>query len=144
MTRIYEALEYIGKRLFQLHPDVSIDYTFELWGEKSLIDPALLTVADLDWLSNVEDKDASTGGILAARTLLYGRGSDGIIVLFKNASAADSVEVQLTAPPNARYQARSIITGATLGRVTAADLKKGWTVRFSSSHPTEIIELSRR
>ncbi len=235
LTRIYEGLEYIGRQIFERHPDVLVDYTFELWGEKHLIDPALLTVADLDWLSNVEDKDPSTGGTLAARTLLYerapstpveamlignlhagtapieerfalaigsgplflgdlrkltesdrrwygekvawfkalrsraslldsffplgnwrqpqtgmwdglarfSRDSDGIIVLFKNASTADSAEIQLTAPPYAEYRARSIITGATLGRVTEGDLKRGWKVRFSSSHPTEVIELIR-
>lgn len=73
LTRIYEALGYIGDQLYRLHPDVLVDYTFELWGEKHLIDPALLGVADLDWLSNIEDRSTAAGGPLEARMLLYQR-----------------------------------------------------------------------
>jgi alpha-galactosidase len=73
LTRIYEALEYIGKQLYRTHPEVLVDYTFELWGEKHLIDPGLLGCADLDWLSNVRDAEPSDGGPLNARMLLYSR-----------------------------------------------------------------------
>ena len=54
-------------------PEVLIDYTFELWGEKHLIDPALLAAADLDWLSNVNDSEPDAAGPLSARILLYTR-----------------------------------------------------------------------
>ena len=51
-----------------------IDYTFELWGQKHLIDYGLLRVADLDWMSNVRDQSADDAGPLQVRTLLYQRG----------------------------------------------------------------------
>lgn len=73
LERIYEGLEYIGRKLHEQHPDVIIDYTFELWGEKHLIDAALLTDADVDWLSNVADENAKLAGPRQARTLLYQR-----------------------------------------------------------------------
>jgi alpha-galactosidase len=73
LTQIYESLQYIGEQLYRTHPEVLVDYTFELWGEKHLIDPALLRSADLDWLSNVKDTDPADGGPLNARTLLYSR-----------------------------------------------------------------------
>ena len=73
LTRIYEGLQYIGKTLYRDHPEVLLDYTFEVWGEKHLIDPALLECADLDWLSNVEDRQLAAGGTMHARTLLYQR-----------------------------------------------------------------------
>ncbi len=235
LTRIYEGLDYIGKQLYQKHPDVLVDYTFELRGEKHLIDPALLAAADLDWLSNISDEQPDRGGVLNARMLLYrrapsipaeamlignlhantspiaerfavavssgplflgdlrklteadqhwyaeksawfkrlrsraslldslfpigawkqprgsewdglarlSRDSDGILVLFQNHSTAAYAQVQLAAPPAAEYQARSVITGTALGRVTTEDLKQGWPVKFSPDHPVEVIELHR-
>lgn len=73
LERIYEGLEYIGHTLHEQHPDVLVDYTFELWGEKHLIDAALLTDADVDWLSNVADRDPKQAGPRQARMLLYQR-----------------------------------------------------------------------
>lgn len=70
---IYEALEYIGRKLHEEHPDVIVDYTFELWGEKHLIDAALLQCADVDWLSNVSDATPADAGTVQARMLLYQR-----------------------------------------------------------------------
>jgi alpha-galactosidase len=72
--RIYEALQLIAETLHQRFPDLLIDYTFELWGEKHLIDYGLLKVADLDWMSNVRDQSGNEAGPLQARTLLYQRG----------------------------------------------------------------------
>ena len=72
--RIYEALDLIADTLHQRFPKLLIDYTFELWGEKHLIDYGLLKVADLDWMSNVRDQSADQAGPLQARTLLYQRG----------------------------------------------------------------------
>jgi len=71
--RIYEALNQIAETLHQRFPDLLIDYTFELWGEKHLIDYGLLHVADLDWLSNIGDQSPAAAGPLQARTLLYQR-----------------------------------------------------------------------
>jgi alpha-galactosidase len=75
LTDIYAGLEYIGQKLYQSHPEVLVDYTFELWGEKHLIDAALIENADLDWLSNVNDDRADVGGPIHARQLLYERAS---------------------------------------------------------------------
>lgn len=72
--RIYEALQLIAQTLHQRFPNLLIDYTFELWGEKHLIDYGLLRVADLDWMSNVRDESGNEAGPLQARTLLYQRG----------------------------------------------------------------------
>jgi alpha-galactosidase len=71
--RIYEALDLIARTLHQRFPELRIDYTFELWGEKHLIDYGLLRVADLDWLSNVGDQSPEAAGPLQARTLMYQR-----------------------------------------------------------------------
>ena len=236
LTRIYEGLEYIGQQLYQDHPEVLVDYTFELWGEKHLIDPALLASADLDWLSNIADKDPDFGGPLQARTLLYqralsipgetmlignlqaqtapieerfaaaigsgplflgdlrqlpnsdrqwygskvqwfkelrrhaslsdsffplgnwrqpgaqawdgfarlSRDSDGVIVLFKNQSNAVSATIQFPAPPGATYAARSVISGTSLGQVTATQLTQSFSVRFPPGHSVEMIELIRK
>ncbi len=73
LDRIYEGLQYIGEQFHQSHPEVLVDYTFELWGEKHLIDAALLGCADLDWLSNVSDARVGDAGPVQARTLLYQR-----------------------------------------------------------------------
>jgi alpha-galactosidase len=73
LDRIYEGLEYIGRRLHEQHPEVIVDYTFELWGEKHLIDAALLQCADVDWLSNVSDAQPTDAGTAQARMLLYQR-----------------------------------------------------------------------
>jgi alpha-galactosidase len=73
LARIYEGLEYIGHRVYEQHPEVIVDYTFELWGEKHLIDAALLQCADVDWLSNVSDAKSTDAGTTQARMLLYQR-----------------------------------------------------------------------
>jgi alpha-galactosidase len=236
LTRIYEALEYIGKELYRSHPEVLVDYTFELWGEKHLIDPALLGSADLDWLSNVNDTDPAGAGPLSARTLLYARAlsipteamlignlrastpsveerfateigagpillgdprkltsqqrawylekirwfrdlrkraplsdsffplgswtqpnaaswdgfarlsrnSDGIVVLFKNQSGTEAVDVRLSLAAGTEYRARSIMTNKDLGEVNADHLTRGWRVRLPAGQPVEIIELRRQ
>jgi alpha-galactosidase len=52
---------------------VLLDLTFELWGQKHLIDAGLLAAGDLDWMSNVDDNQPDSAGPLQARTLLYQR-----------------------------------------------------------------------
>lgn len=72
--RGYEALAYIADELHRRFPGLLIDYTFELWGGKHLIDYGLLRDADLDWLSNVADRVPTDAGPRAARMILYQRG----------------------------------------------------------------------
>ncbi len=74
IPRGYEALQYIADKLHYSFPDLLIDYTYELWGGKHLIDYALLRDADLDWLSNVGNRTITDAGPRATRMLLYQRG----------------------------------------------------------------------
>ncbi len=69
----YEALDEIAGRLHSQFPGLLIDYTFELWGKKELIDYGLIKYADLDWMSNVQDHGPTDAGSKAARDLLYQR-----------------------------------------------------------------------
>ena len=73
LNRIYEGIASITGKVYAQHPDVLLDLTFELWGQKHIIDAGLLAAGDLDWMSNVEDRHASSAGPLQARTLLYQR-----------------------------------------------------------------------
>jgi alpha-galactosidase len=73
VARGYESLQYIADALHQRFPDLLIDYSFELWGGKHLIDYGLLRDADLDWISNVADRVSTDAGPRSARMLLYQR-----------------------------------------------------------------------
>jgi alpha-galactosidase len=68
---IYEGIQYVTDHIYHDHPDVLLDLTFELWGQKHLIDYGLLAAGDLDWLSNVDDGKPGSAGPRQARTLLY-------------------------------------------------------------------------
>ena len=70
IPRDYEALAYIADELHRRFPHLLIDYSFELWGGKHLIDYGLLRTADLDWISNVADRIPTDAGPRAARMLL--------------------------------------------------------------------------
>ena len=72
LCRIYEGIKFITDSVYAIYPKVLLDLTFELWGQKHLIDYGLLAAGDLDWLSNVGNKD-NTGGPRQARMLLYQR-----------------------------------------------------------------------
>jgi alpha-galactosidase len=236
LDRIYEGLEYIGHRLHEHYPELIVDYTFELWGEKHLIDAALLQCADVDWLSNVSDAKLTDAGTTQARMLLYQRAlsipsetmlignlrgttppieqrfgvaigsgpvllgdlrklstadqqwwgeqvrwfrqlreraplsdsffplgtwqqpgtgpwdgfarlsrtSDGIIVLFRNINDAQQATFRVIAPPNARYEVRSVLDGRALGEITAQLLNSGWTTPFDTNHAITVLELRRR
>ena len=74
IPRDYEALAYIANELHRRFPGLLIDYSFELWGGKHLIDYGLLRDADLDWMSNVADRGPTDAGPRAARMLLDERG----------------------------------------------------------------------
>ena len=71
LERIYEGIQYVTDHIYRDHPDVLLDLTFELWGQKHIIDYGLLAAGDLDWLSNVDDGTPGAAGARQARTLLY-------------------------------------------------------------------------
>jgi alpha-galactosidase len=73
LNMIYEGIADVTREVYQKHPDVLLDLTFELWGQKHVIDAGLLAAGDLDWLSNVDDNHPDSAGPLQARTLLYQR-----------------------------------------------------------------------
>lgn len=73
LNRIYEGIAYVTGKVYKEHPDVLLDLTFELWGQKHVIDAGLLAAGDLDWISNVDDKSPDSAGPLQARQLLYQR-----------------------------------------------------------------------
>ena len=73
LHRIYEGIRETTAAVYAKHPDVLLDLTFELWGQKHIIDAGLLAAGDLDWMSNVDDRQADSAGPLQARQLLYAR-----------------------------------------------------------------------
>ena len=73
LNRIYEGISYVTGRIYEKHPDVLLDLTFELWGQKHIIDAGLLAAGDLDWMSNVDDRRPDSAGPRQVRQLLYQR-----------------------------------------------------------------------
>jgi alpha-galactosidase len=73
LNMIYEGLAHMTGRIYAKHPDVLLDLTFELWGQKHVIDAGLLAAGDLDWMSNVDDRQPDSAGPRQARQLLYQR-----------------------------------------------------------------------
>jgi alpha-galactosidase len=73
LGRIYEGIAAATAKVYQKHPDVLLDLTFELWGQKHIIDAGLLAAGDLDWMSNVDDRQPDSAGPRQARQLLYAR-----------------------------------------------------------------------
>lgn len=70
---IYEGISHATAKIYEKHPDVLLDLTFELWGQKHIIDAGLLAAGDLDWLSNVDDGSPDSAGPRQVRQLLYQR-----------------------------------------------------------------------
>ena len=62
LNMIYEGIAYVTAKIYQKHPDVLLDLTFELWGQKHIIDAGLLAAGDLDWMSNVDDGQPDSAG----------------------------------------------------------------------------------
>jgi len=73
LNMIYEGIAHMTDRIYAKHPDVLLDLTFELWGQKHVIDAGLLAAGDLDWMSNVDDRTPDSAGPIQARQLLYQR-----------------------------------------------------------------------
>ncbi len=71
LERIYAGIQDVTDTIYREHPDVLLDLTFELWGQKHVIDYGLLAAGDFDWLSNVDDSTPEAAGPRQARTLLY-------------------------------------------------------------------------
>ena len=70
---IYEGIQFVTDQIYREHPEVLLDLTFELWGQKHIIDYGLLYAGDLDWMSNVDDTSQRSAGPRQVRTLLYQR-----------------------------------------------------------------------
>jgi len=73
LNLIYEGISYVTGKIYEKHPQVLLDLTFELWGQKHIIDAGLLAAGDLDWMSNVADGEKDSAGPRQARQLLYQR-----------------------------------------------------------------------
>ncbi len=73
LNMIYEGISHVTSKVYQKYPDVLLDLTFELWGQKHVIDAGLLAAGDLDWMSNVDDTHPDSAGPRQARQLLYQR-----------------------------------------------------------------------
>ncbi len=73
LNMIYEGIRHVTSKVYEKHPDVLLDLTFELWGQKHVIDAGLLAAGDLDWMSNVHDATVDSAGTVQARMLLYER-----------------------------------------------------------------------
>jgi alpha-galactosidase len=73
LNMIYEGIADVTSKIYRKHPDILLDLTFELWGQKHIIDPGLLAAGDLDWMSNVDDTLPDSAGPRQARQLLYQR-----------------------------------------------------------------------
>jgi alpha-galactosidase len=232
VVRIYEAIAQVMQAVYLQHPDVLIDLTFELWGQKHTIDYGLLRAADLSWISNVGDNTDDAAGPRQARTLLYqralaipaeamlignlraetgdprekfatalgscplllgdlrgltteqiawygekirwhrslrratpfnesffplghwrqpsvvdwdgfarlSRAGEGILVLFRNASAATQAHVQLPLPGAAHYTLKPVLTDAPLAPRSAAEFRAGFDVAFGEA-PVVVVEV---
>ena len=73
LHRIYEGIRETTAAVYAKHPEVLLDLTFELWGQKHIIDAGLMAAGDLDWMSNVDDRHPDSAGPRQARQLLYAR-----------------------------------------------------------------------
>ena len=234
LNMIYEGIAYVTGKVYEKHPDVLLDLTFELWGQKHIIDAGLLAAGDLDWMSNVDDNKPDSAGPLQARTLLYQRAASmpaesmlignihgelptiqesfateigsapvllgdlrnltaadqqwyrekiawfkrlratakisesffplgnwlqpspaswdgfarlarsgaGVIAVFRNKSGLPAASVQLPLMPEGRFKLHSVISNRDLGAFTKTDFVRGVTVKFSSSEPVEILEVT--
>jgi alpha-galactosidase len=232
---IYEGIQFVTDEIYRKHPDVLLDLTFELWGQKHIIDYGLLAAGDLDWMSNVDDQSPANAGPLQARALLYHRGlaipvetmlignlrattpsiqerfataigsapvllgdlrkltpeqvswysqkinwfkklrqeipiyegffplgswmqpnsnawdgyarlsraGEGILVLFKNQSAADHAQVALQAYPEGTFSMHSVLTGKALPQVGADAVRRGIDIPFERAESLEILEIRK-
>jgi alpha-galactosidase len=101
LNMIYEGISHVTSRVYAKHPDVLLDLTFELWGQKHVIDAGLLAAGDLDWMSNVKDAQPDAAGTVQARTLLYHRAAsmpvDTMLIGNLHAETPSAQEVFATA-----------------------------------------------
>jgi alpha-galactosidase len=101
LNMIYEGISHVTSKIYEKHPDVLLDLTFELWGQKHVIDAGLLAAGDLDWMSNVNDAEPAAAGTVQARTLLYQRAAsmpvDSMLIGNLHAEIPDAQEAFATA-----------------------------------------------
>lgn len=101
LNMIYEGISHVTSKVYEKHPDVLLDLTFELWGQKHVIDAGLLAAGDLDWMSNVKDAQPDAAGTVQARTLLYHRAAsmpvDAMLIGNLHAEIPSAQEVFATA-----------------------------------------------
>ena len=114
LSLIYEGISHVTRRVYEKHPDVLIDLTFELWGQKHLIDAGLLSAGDLDWMSNVGDMQTDAAGPIQIRTLLYQR------------AISMPVESMLIGNPQATMHPPAVIFATAIGSAPLflGDLRK--------------------
>src|SRR6202012_4926897 len=100
LNAIYEGIAYVTAKVYEKHPDVLLDLTFELWGQKHIIDAGLLAAGDLDWMSNVDDSESQSPGPRQARALLYTRAAsmpaEAMLIGNMQADISDPAEIFAT------------------------------------------------
>ncbi len=67
---------------------------------------------------------------------------NGVIALFRNKSNAVTADVQLPLMPEGKFKVHSVITNKDLGVFTKSDWSRGVQVKFLSTEPVEILELT--
>jgi alpha-galactosidase len=71
------------------------------------------------------------------------RQGEGMVVLFKNESKLDNVEVKLPAYPDGDFQVRSAMTGQALGTRTGRQFRQGIQIALPADHQVEIMEIRK-
>ncbi len=71
------------------------------------------------------------------------RHGEGMIVLFKNDSHLEQVEVKLPAFPDGSFHVRSVISGQTLGNFSGEQFRHAFKARFPENHKVEILEIRK-
>ena len=99
LNMIYEGIAYVTSKVYSKHPEVLLDLTFELWGQKHIIDAGLLAAGDLDWMSNVDDTKPDS----AAR---FKPGSYSINARLRCRSRVCSSEISTPSFPRSRKASR--------------------------------------
>jgi len=93
---IYDGLRIMSEKIYQKHPDILLDVTYETWGQSHIIDYGLLGYVDFDWMANVNDSTPQMAGPRNARMLLYHRSlaipAEGMIIGLVRADMPDPEE----------------------------------------------------
>jgi hypothetical protein len=71
------------------------------------------------------------------------RSGEGILVLFKNQSAAEHAHVALPAYPEGAFSLRSVLTGKALAQVDGRAVRRGTDIPFEPGKSIEILEIRK-